>query len=203
MKPKHPSPAEIKASRLIAGISQTNASKIISSTLSSWQQWEYEGDDQTRSRRMHPAFYELFLIKTGQMEVNLVETQVTENVKPRLVKGASEASVNRMMRKVEELPKETAHEMQSYARTRWLLVLLVYTGLSLAKISKLKMSDFIEDAFAYDIRDELKRYRSHMNLPEKIEPDDRTPAMIKFGNESEFMSRAGLHLIIKPILDED
>lgn len=201
MKPTPPIPEEIKDSRLHAGLSQTAAAKVVFATLSSWQQWEYDGDDQTRRRRMHPAFYELFMMKTGQSQLKVIDVKETENVKPRLVKGASQASMVRMMKKVESLPKETSHELQSYARTRWLLVLLSYTGLSLAKIAKLKMSDFIEDAFAHDLRDELNLYRRHMNLPEAIATNDNCPAIIKFGNESEFMSRAGLHLIIKPILE--
>ena len=54
----NPSPAEIRQARELAGLSQTQAAALVHAGLRSWQHWE-AGD-----RVMHPAFWELFQIKT-------------------------------------------------------------------------------------------------------------------------------------------
>lgn len=54
----NPEPADIRAVRESAGLSQTQAAALIHASLGAWQKWE-QGD-----RRMHPAFFELFRIKT-------------------------------------------------------------------------------------------------------------------------------------------
>lgn len=60
-----PTPAEVRAAREKAGLTQTEAAAKISGTLRSWQ--NYEADEGTPDhRRMHPGLFELFLIKTGQ-----------------------------------------------------------------------------------------------------------------------------------------
>jgi DNA-binding transcriptional regulator YiaG len=55
----HPKPDEIKEARKAAGLTQTAAAKLVSSGLRTWQQWE-AGD-----RKMHPAIWEFFKIRTG------------------------------------------------------------------------------------------------------------------------------------------
>lgn len=55
-----PDPAEIRAAREAAGLTQTEAGALVHSALRSWQDWE------AGARRMHPAIWELFLIKTGR-----------------------------------------------------------------------------------------------------------------------------------------
>lgn len=52
-----PDPAEIRAAREAAGLTQTEAAALVHGSLRTWQQWE-AGD-----RRMHPGFWELFTIK--------------------------------------------------------------------------------------------------------------------------------------------
>lgn len=54
----NPTPAEVRAAREAAGLSQTAAGALVHTTCRTWQQWE-AGD-----RRMHPAFFELFCIKS-------------------------------------------------------------------------------------------------------------------------------------------
>lgn len=54
----NPTPAEVRAAREAAGLSQTAAGALVHTTCRTWQQWE-AGD-----RRMHPAFWELFRLKT-------------------------------------------------------------------------------------------------------------------------------------------
>lgn len=58
-----PTPAEVVAAREAAGLTQTAAAAKIYTTLRTWQAWEAH-----TKRKMHPAIYELFLIKTGQTE---------------------------------------------------------------------------------------------------------------------------------------
>lgn len=55
----NPTPAEVRAAREAAGLSQTAAGALVHTTCRTWQQWE-AGD-----RRMHPAFWELFQMKSG------------------------------------------------------------------------------------------------------------------------------------------
>lgn len=56
---RNPAPPEIRAVREAAGLSQTAAAEIVHTTCRTWQQWE-AGD-----RKMHPAFWELFRIKSA------------------------------------------------------------------------------------------------------------------------------------------
>lgn len=56
-----PTPAEVRAGREAAGLTQTEAARLVHSTLRAWQAWEAaEGDS---ARRMHPGLWELFRIK--------------------------------------------------------------------------------------------------------------------------------------------
>lgn len=54
----NPAPDAVRAAREAAGLSQTAAGALLHTTCRTWQQWE-AGD-----RRMHPAFWELFLLKS-------------------------------------------------------------------------------------------------------------------------------------------
>lgn len=53
----NPMPEEIKTARERAGLSQADAGELVYTPCRVWQQWE------ASERRMHPAFWELFLIK--------------------------------------------------------------------------------------------------------------------------------------------
>lgn len=55
---RNPDPGEIIKARAHAGLTQEQAAQILHSTKRTWYQWE------AGLRRMHPAFWELFLIKT-------------------------------------------------------------------------------------------------------------------------------------------
>lgn len=65
-KQKNPTPSMIAKAREKAGITQKRAGVVLHTTERTFQQWEYG------ERKMHPAFWELFLIKTNQLE--LLET---------------------------------------------------------------------------------------------------------------------------------
>jgi len=54
----NPTPAEIRQARESAGLTQTQAAAMIHCGLRAWQKWE--GGE----RKMHPAMWELFQIKT-------------------------------------------------------------------------------------------------------------------------------------------
>lgn len=56
---RSPTPEEIRAAREAAGLTQGEAAALVYTTLRNWQQWE--GNE----RRCHPAFFELFMIKTS------------------------------------------------------------------------------------------------------------------------------------------
>jgi putative transcriptional regulator len=61
----NPTPAEIRAARERAGLTQTEAAAKIRGNLRSWQNWESD-ENAVEHRRMHPGLFELFLIKCGQ-----------------------------------------------------------------------------------------------------------------------------------------
>lgn len=54
---KNPTPEQIISARKSAGLTQTEAARLVYAGLRTWQQWE-KGD-----RKMHPAFWDLFKIK--------------------------------------------------------------------------------------------------------------------------------------------
>jgi len=58
----NPTPQRIKTAREAASQTQQEAAIEVHSNLRSWQKWE--GGE----RRMHPAFFELYQIKTGVLQ---------------------------------------------------------------------------------------------------------------------------------------
>jgi DNA (cytosine-5)-methyltransferase 1 len=56
---RNPSPTEIRSARERAGLTQTEAARLIYCTMRGWQQWE------AGERRMHPAFWALFGHRAG------------------------------------------------------------------------------------------------------------------------------------------
>ena len=60
---KQPTPADVKSARIAAGLTQTRAAAVIHKKLLAWQRYE------SGNRSMDVALYELFMLKTGQMEL--------------------------------------------------------------------------------------------------------------------------------------
>ena len=60
---KQPTPADVKSARISAGLTQKQAAGLIHKKLLAWQRYE-SGD-----RAMDAAYWELFLIKTGQLDI--------------------------------------------------------------------------------------------------------------------------------------
>jgi len=71
MRPGTPSPVEIRAARESVGLSQTKAAALVHASLRAWQQWEATEGSKSH-RDMHPAFWELFLVKIGRVDVGVV-----------------------------------------------------------------------------------------------------------------------------------
>lgn len=60
----NPTPADVRAAREAAGLTQTEAARLVHSTLRAWQAWETaEGES---ARRMHPGLWELFRLKLAR-----------------------------------------------------------------------------------------------------------------------------------------
>ena len=57
---KHPTPEEIRAAREKTGLTPPKAAALVYVDRTTWTRAE------TGQRKMHPAIFELFLIKTGQ-----------------------------------------------------------------------------------------------------------------------------------------
>ena len=68
MTPTSPTPDAIRAARAAAGLTQTQAAALIYCTLRGWQDWE------AGKRAMHPAFFELFLLKANGSIVSVTPT---------------------------------------------------------------------------------------------------------------------------------
>ena len=62
----NPVPEEIRASREAAGLTQAAAAAMVHTSIRAWQQWEAERGTSGH-RRMHPAFWELFRIKSATL----------------------------------------------------------------------------------------------------------------------------------------
>jgi len=72
-KARNPKPAEIKAARIKAGLSQAAAGELIYINQQAWNLYETEVGSTTAGgisahRRMHPAFWDLFQRKVKEME---------------------------------------------------------------------------------------------------------------------------------------
>src|SRR5574337_1406166 len=83
----NPSPAEVRAAREAAGLSQEGAAALVHCTRIAWARWESEGADH---RRMHPGLWELFRLKTGiadQTNASEIAPQTVCHVNPRLEGG--------------------------------------------------------------------------------------------------------------------
>lgn len=63
-KSRVPTPAEVRAARDRAGLSQADAAARVLGSKRSWEKWESE--DSAENRRMHPGLFKLFLIMTNQ-----------------------------------------------------------------------------------------------------------------------------------------
>ena len=59
----NPLPATIRRAREVAGLTQKQAGELLHTTPAVWMSWETS--EGVNARRMHPAFWELFLIKSG------------------------------------------------------------------------------------------------------------------------------------------
>lgn len=62
-----PTPEEIIAARKKVKMTQTQAGRVVHKTLRSWQRYEYG------EREMDFAIFELFLLKTGQKELEVFQ----------------------------------------------------------------------------------------------------------------------------------
>ncbi|BAP87828.1 putative uncharacterized protein [Burkholderiales bacterium GJ-E10] len=61
--PRGPEPEEVRAARRAAGLTQAQAGALVHTTQRVWG--GYEADEgKVGHRRMHPAMWELFLLKT-------------------------------------------------------------------------------------------------------------------------------------------
>lgn len=69
----NPTPDTIKRAREVAGHTQTQAAAVIHSGLRAWQGWE-TAEEYNSHRPMHPGLLELYLIKTGQIPVSIIDT---------------------------------------------------------------------------------------------------------------------------------
>jgi len=73
---RNPTPTEVRAAReavqarLGLGVyeAQERCAKSVHCNYRTWQQWETDASMETSHRRMHPAFWELYNIKKGNIK---------------------------------------------------------------------------------------------------------------------------------------
>lgn len=65
---RNPSSDEVKEARAKAGMSQETAAKVVHYSEIAWRKCE------AGQRRMHPATFELFRLKTGQIQLQKDDT---------------------------------------------------------------------------------------------------------------------------------
>lgn len=70
--PTSPSPAQVRAARRAAGLTQTEAAALIYCSMRAWQEWE------RGTRAMHPAMWELFGVKTPQLRAKSSTSKSTK-----------------------------------------------------------------------------------------------------------------------------
>lgn len=70
-----PAPAEVRAAREAAKHTTKQAATTIYGTTKAWEEWE---SDVQGGRRMHPAFFELYLLKTGQKTLEQVLAEAAQ-----------------------------------------------------------------------------------------------------------------------------
>ena len=58
-----PAPADVRAARKAARLTQTEAAKLVCSALRTWQDWE------AGTAPMHPGLWRLFRIETARMAI--------------------------------------------------------------------------------------------------------------------------------------
>lgn len=74
-----PTSERICAAREAAGLTQSAAAALVHANLRSWQKWE------AGERAMHPAFWELFLIKTSRLHTQS-KGQIGSGAVPQLLR---------------------------------------------------------------------------------------------------------------------
>lgn len=63
-----PLPEDVRKAREVSGLTQKQAGAVIYGTEKGWQNYE-AALTAGESRRMHPGLFELFLLKTGQLDL--------------------------------------------------------------------------------------------------------------------------------------
>ena len=66
MRNKFPSQDEIEQARLSAGLTQIKSAELVHVSERTWRSWVSKTDNH---RQMPLAYFELFLIKTNQVEI--------------------------------------------------------------------------------------------------------------------------------------
>jgi len=78
---EYPSPTDIRNARHQTGLTMQEAADLVYTTRNTWLRWEREPDHPQHSK-MHPAFAELFALKTGLKPLPKI-TQEIERYKKR------------------------------------------------------------------------------------------------------------------------
>lgn len=74
----NPAPADIRAAREAAGLTQSQAAGLVYVTLRAWQQ--YETETAADARAMHPATWELFQLKSQAVSALKLELAAGNSV---------------------------------------------------------------------------------------------------------------------------
>lgn len=192
-----PTPREIKEARLAANLTRPEAGALVYVGPYTWQKWEYEGDNPDYGRKMHKAYWELFLMKAS---LRSSKSKVS-STRPTSLAYLPEKKLAGAIKVIERMPENTDEEKLKRARARWVLVLLRETKFSLAKIVGLTMGGLLHLPEFTSMAEELALYRSAYGLPDTVDERDTLPAVMRLveSERERHMTRAGLHLVVQQI----
>ena len=74
---RNPTPADVRAARETAKLSPEDAAARVYASPTSWRNWEAD-KTSPENRPMHAGLYELFLLKTAQLQLDEVLDRLGE-----------------------------------------------------------------------------------------------------------------------------
>jgi len=142
--------------------------------------------------------------------------------KPRVTRFLNEELWKEVKLTIESMPRETNRQREHYHRVRWLVSLLFTTGIRISEVIQNSMGGFFMRRdnlgdnrwwlevtgkgnktrlvpVTNDLVIELKRYRREMGLSDLPTEGETVPLLLPIGGKQRFLSRAGVHLILKRV----
>lgn len=153
---------QIKVHRLRCGLTQSQAAELVHANIRTWQQWE-SGD-----RTMHPAFIELFYMKTANAAA-IEEGRIMSFIKPSI-------TFNELKKNHKQLADTTHRSEQLEAEGAKFKFIDLFAGVGGIRFAFQKAGGACVFSSEIDIHAQLTYYTNHGTVPygdiTKIEASD-------------------------------